>query len=182
MDKFIYPVPANSRISQFFNERPSFYRDYGFKGHPGVDFAVPVGTLIISTFYGEVCEMGWSQKGWGIYLKIKHDGVISLYAHLSRIKVFRGCHITKGQLIAYSGNTGLSSGPHLHFGIQDLKKINNGYKGYIDPMPYLKKIRKSPTGKLEKIQAEVNQIEKDGYTKKSMFIHTKYIERIIKGG
>ena len=182
MNEFIYPVPANSRISQFFDERPGFYETYGFKGHPGVDFVVPIGTPIVSAFWGEVVELGWSNKGWGIYIKIKHDNLITLYAHLDRIKVIRGCYITKGQLIGYSGNTGLSSGPHLHFGIQDPKKLKNGYQGYINPMPYLKGTENNFSGKLKKIQAEINQIKKDGYTKKSMFIHTKYIEKILKGG
>lgn len=182
MNKFIYPVPANSRISQFFSERPAFYQTYGFKGHPGVDFAVPINTPIVSAFWGEVYKIGWSSKGWGLYVKIKHDNIISLYAHLNGIKVIEGCCIKQGQEIGKTGNTGLSSGPHLHFGIQDPKYSNNGYKGYIDPMPYLKKTNTNSTGKLKRIQQEINQIKKDGYTKKSMYIHIQYIEKILKGG
>ena len=182
MDKFIYPVPANSRVSQVFNERPGFYKPLGFRGHPGIDFAVLVNTKVVSAFWGEICEIGWNRGGWGIYIKVKHDNVISIYAHLNRIKVARGCYVAKGQLLGYSGNTGLSFGPHLHFGIQDQKKMNNGYKGYINPMPFLQKTKNHFTGVDKKIQAEINQIKKDGYTKQSMFTHLKYIEKILKGG
>ncbi len=181
MDNFKHPIPANFRVSQVFGDREYFYQKLGFKAHPGIDFAVPLNTKVVSASWGEVCEIGWSKKGWGIYIKVKHEKVVSLYAHLNTIKVVRGCYVTQGQLLGYSGNTGNSSGPHLHFGIYDSKKQDNGYKGYIDPLPFLKKINNNFSGAVQKIQAEINQIKKDGYTKKSMFIHIKYIEKILKG-
>lgn len=180
MDNFKYPAPANFRISQLFGERPAFYKPLGFKAHPGIDFAVPENMPITSCSWGEVCEIGWSETGWGVYIKIKHENVISLYAHLNTIKVVRGCYVTQGQLLGYSGNTGNSSGPHLHFGIYDSKKQDNGYKGYINPMPFFKKTDDHLVNANKKVQAEIDQIKKDGYTKDSMFIHIKYIEKIIK--
>lgn len=182
MNEFIYPVPANSRISQFFGERPEFYQKHGFNGHPGVDFAVPINTPVASVFWGEVIELGWSNKGWGIYIKVKHDDLVAIYAHLNRVKAVKGCYITRGQLLGYSGNTGLSTGSHLHFGIKDTKYPNNGYQGYKNPMPYFKKTKEHFPDVRKKVQAEINQIKKDGYTKKSMYIHVNYIEKILKGG
>ncbi len=179
MSKFIYPVPVNSQISQFFSERPAFYRKLGFKGHPGLDFAVSEGDFVFSTSWGEVIELGISNKGYGVFIKILHGNIISLYAHLLSINVVRGCYITQGQKIARSGNSGYSSGPHLHFAFLDPKKLNNGYKGYIDPLPLLEKQGGDFTNKEKKIQAEINQIKKDGYTKASMYIHTKYIDKIL---
>lgn len=179
-DNFSYPVPPNSKVSQFFDARPLFYKPLGFKGHPGVDFALPVGTPIKSVFWGEIFDIGFDKGGWGLYVKIIHSDFIALYAHLSQIDVLHDRCITKGQTIAYSGNTGLSSGPHLHFGLLDSNKMNNGYKGYINPLSFLKYKEKDPTGKLKRIQAEINQIQKDSWGRKSLYIHTKYIEQILK--
>ena len=179
MLNFASPVPTNSKISQYFNERPAFYKPLGFKGHPGIDYAIRVGTPIVSVLWGEIIEIGWSNKGWGAYIKIKYDNYIAIYAHLSVINVVRGCYVTKGQKIGRSGNTGLSSGPHLHFGIQDPKKINNGNKGYIDPLLFLQESDNSYKKKLDKIKNEIEQIKEDAWTKKSMYIHCTYIDKIL---
>lgn len=180
MENWIYPVPKNSRISQLFGKRPEFYKPLGYKAHPGVDFAVKVGTDVCSSWWGEVFKVGFDEKGCGLYIIVKSDDFLVIYAHLGAINVIRGCYITKGQKIAKSGNTGNSSGPHVHYGIRDLSKTKNGYQGYIDPMPFLK--IKAPNCKnvLKKIQAEIQQIKKDGYTHDSSFIHTQYMEKIIK--
>jgi len=179
MQDFAWPVPENTRISQRFGERPEFYNPLGFKAHPGIDFAIPEGTPIRAASWGVVVKVGHSKKGWGIYVKIKHDFYITLYAHLQCALTCQGCYITKGQLIGYSGNTGLSSGPHLHFGVRIPDSADNAYKGYIDPNQIINTSQSFNTEILDKIRREILQIKKDKYSKDSLYIHVKYIEKIL---
>jgi hypothetical protein len=83
--------------------------------HEGMDFAAPVGTDVYVTGNGKVIETGWV-KGYGNTIKISHGfGYATLYAHLSEIKVKTGQSVMRGDVIALVGNTGKSSGPHLHY-------------------------------------------------------------------
>jgi murein DD-endopeptidase MepM/ murein hydrolase activator NlpD len=100
-------------------------RSYG--AHEGTDFGVPEGTTVKAAFDGSVIEAGWVDNGYGYRVKIQHpDGNISNYAHLSSInqeikdslKAGQAFAVKKGQPIGLSGNTGNSTGPHLHFDIQ----------------------------------------------------------------
>jgi len=180
MENWAYPVPVKSKISQTFGKRPEFYKPLGYKAHPGVDFAVVIGTIVKSVWWGEVFKVGYDEKGYGLYIIVKYGNYLVIYAHLSAITVIRGCYVTKGQAIAKTGNTGNSSGPHIHFGIRDMCLSDNGYQGYIDPMPFLKKNNLDCTDILKKIQAEINQMKKDRFNPSSCFIHAKYIEKIIR--
>ena len=86
--------------------------------HKGIDIAAPVGTPIVAASDGEVISAGWNSGGYGNLVKLKHfDGSITLYAHNSKIFVRRGQRVVQGQQIAAMGNTGFSTGPHLHFEI-----------------------------------------------------------------
>ena len=94
--------------------------------HNGQDFRVPSGTEVYATGDGIVEEAGFSTGGFGNYIVIDHDyGFQSLYGHLSRIKVTKGMNIKRGDLIGISGDTGLSSGPHLHYQIEQRGKAVN---------------------------------------------------------
>ncbi|MEV0121368.1 M23 family metallopeptidase [Streptomyces sp. NPDC050703] len=106
--------------------------------HSGQDFAVPVGTNVGAAHAGTVVKAGPNGGGdgpaYGNAVVIKHDnGTYSQYAHLSRIDVRVGQNVTTGQHIALSGNTGNSSGPHLHF---EIRKTPN-YGSAIDPVAFL---------------------------------------------
>lgn len=96
------------------------------KFHTGLDFRAPVGTPIYATADGTVKHAGRGGNGYGIYLDIDHGfGYESKYAHLSKIAVDVGTRVKRGDIIAYSGNTGLSKGPHLHYEIKkDGEKID----------------------------------------------------------
>lgn len=97
--------------------------------HNGVDIAVPVGTEIKSPLAGKVVNVYENEAG-GKQLIIDHDnGMRTGYAHLSGYKVARGQRIKEGQVVALSGNTGKSTGPHLH-----LTLTVNGNK--VDPQSY----------------------------------------------
>lgn len=87
------------------------------RGHTGIDFRADIGTAVVAAASGRVIEVsrGWS-GGYGLEIVIDHGaGRISRYAHLSGFAVSSGQVVGQGQLIGYSGNTGWSTGPHLHF-------------------------------------------------------------------
>jgi murein DD-endopeptidase MepM/ murein hydrolase activator NlpD len=87
--------------------------------HKGIDFAVPVGTPVMASGNGTVLVAGRS-NGYGNYMKIDMgNGMGFAYGHLSRFApgIHPGSHVRQGEVVAYSGNTGLSTGPHLHYEI-----------------------------------------------------------------
>jgi murein DD-endopeptidase MepM/ murein hydrolase activator NlpD len=176
---FIRPVPLGLKITQLFGERPEVYAPMGFLGHSGIDWGCRVGTDVYCSNWGWVLEIGNNPKGYGKYIKIQHKKLITLYAHLSYVGVEANCYITRGQCIAKSGNTGFSTGPHLHFEVIDPTKYDNGYKGRLDPMLYLANTEAGLRDQLTKIHAEIAQIQKDGYKADSLFVHVKYIEKIL---
>jgi murein DD-endopeptidase MepM/ murein hydrolase activator NlpD len=99
--------------------------------HTGIDLAGPYGSPIVAVTAGEVIEAG-RESGYGNMVKIRHaDGVVTYYAHMSKILVFSG-HVTAGQQVGEEGNTGHSTGPHLHFEV----RINDQP---INPIPWLAK-------------------------------------------
>jgi murein DD-endopeptidase MepM/ murein hydrolase activator NlpD len=108
--------------------------------HSGQDFAVPVGTDVSAVHGGTVVKAGGNGAGdgaaYGNAIVIKHsDGTYSQYAHLSRIDVKVGDTVSTGSHIAKSGNTGNSSGPHLHFEI----RTTADYGSAVNPVSFLKK-------------------------------------------
>jgi murein DD-endopeptidase MepM/ murein hydrolase activator NlpD len=91
--------------------------------HNGQDFEVPYGTEVYATGDGRIIEAGWDSGGFGNCIVIDHDyGFQTVYGHLSEIKVVKGQGVKRGDLIGISGNTGLSSGPHLHYQVEKLGK------------------------------------------------------------
>ncbi|MBQ7616085.1 MAG: M23 family metallopeptidase [Butyrivibrio sp.] len=85
--------------------------------HKGVDWATPVGTSVVASSSGVVTRAGWG-SGYGYCVYIRHaDGRETRYGHLSKVLVRTGQSVNQGQRIALSGNTGVSTGPHLHFEI-----------------------------------------------------------------
>lgn len=118
------PVADEFKISSPFGERV-----LGGKTlfHKGIDFAVPVGTKVYAVADGRAVRAGWENEadrklGYGLRLmqSMVWGGVsfFCWYGHLSDLKVSEGDKIYSGQLIGLSGNTGHSTGPHLHFGIR----------------------------------------------------------------
>ena len=84
--------------------------------HNGVDFAMPLNTPIMASADGEIVEVTESDTGYGNRVVVKHDEIYSsIYAQLSKSIVEEGQQVKKGEIIAYSGNSGSSTGPHLHY-------------------------------------------------------------------
>ncbi|MFE4670419.1 M23 family metallopeptidase [Streptomyces sp. NPDC056716] len=107
--------------------------------HSGQDFAVPTGTQVYAAHGGTVVKAGGNGAGdgpaYGNAIVIKHgSGTYSQYAHLSQVNVKVGQIVKTGQKIALSGNTGNSSGPHLHFEIRQ----SANYGSAIDPVSFLR--------------------------------------------
>ncbi|MFE9255844.1 M23 family metallopeptidase [Streptomyces sp. NPDC006879] len=107
--------------------------------HSGQDFAVPTGTPVKAVGAGKVVKAGGNGAGdgpaYGNAIVIKHaNGKYSQYAHLSKIKVRVGQKVATNQLIGLSGNTGNSSGPHLHFEI----RTTPNYGSAINPVSFLR--------------------------------------------
>jgi len=131
------------RISQPFGVNEDWYKKFSYngvplKGHTGIDFAVPSGTLVEAVSYGNVIEIGFEPTGYGRYVKLEHEWGESLYAHISEIQVGYRQSVVQGQPIALSGNTGNSTGPHLHFAVRfNPYRRDDGWGGFSDPLPSL---------------------------------------------
>jgi len=108
------PVPGPVDITSDYGLRPNPF-GRGLEFHNGVDFSVQIGTPVHATADGIVQSAGW-KPGYGDCVIIDHPfGYRSLFGHLSKILVRPGEHVSRGQVIALSGNTGRSTGPHLHY-------------------------------------------------------------------
>ena len=99
--------------------------------HNGIDMACAAGTPIYATRAGTVTTASYQASGAGNYVSINHlDGFSSIYMHMTHYVVSKGQTVSQGQLIGYVGNTGISTGDHLHFGIS--------YAGtYVNPLAYI---------------------------------------------
>ncbi len=102
-----------------------------YRMHNGIDMAGTQGTPIYATRAGKVTRASYQAGGAGNYVSINHlDGFASIYMHMTHYVVSPGQSVSAGQLIGYLGNTGISTGPHLHFGIS--------YAGtYVNPLAYI---------------------------------------------
>lgn len=109
--------PTTGEVTSRFGSRNS-PGGIGSNFHPGIDIANQIGTPIVATADGTVVESGWS-SGYGKTVEIDHGNQITtLYGHNSQVVVKTGDNVKKGQLIAYVGNTGYSTGPHLHYEVR----------------------------------------------------------------
>jgi murein DD-endopeptidase MepM/ murein hydrolase activator NlpD len=110
------------------------------KFHSGMDFSAPIGTPIYSTGNGIVTAANDGERGYGNRVEINHGyGYSTLYAHMSRFAVKQGQKVQRGDLIGYVGNTGASTGPHLHYEvIKNNEKVNpvNYFYNDLSPAEY----------------------------------------------
>ena len=153
--------PVAAEISQRFGDNPTrnlpasswliqTFGNYQPDGHTGEDYACPVGTPVRAVTSGTVLHIGWmggtyDQNPWwiqpsfaGYHAVIDHGSFIGIYGHCSdgSAKVSKGDRVAEGQVFILSGNTGGSTGPHLHFEIlPDGYVLNSTFYGRIDPEP-----------------------------------------------
>lgn len=109
------PLLFNARVSSHYNPRRLHPVTRRVRPHNGVDFGIPTGTPIIAPSDGVVEHIAYQAKGAGRYIKIRHGHITTVYMHLSKTLVRVGQSVKKGERIALSGNTGASTGPHLHY-------------------------------------------------------------------
>ena len=121
--------PVEGVITSYCGERknPILHKQ---ENHNGLDIAVPEGTDVIAVKSGTVTEVRTSATYGKVLEYETKDGYTVMYAHLSKVLVKQGEEIKQGQVVAKSGNTGLSTGPHLHYSL---------WKGetLLDPMEFL---------------------------------------------
>ncbi|MCR5355951.1 MAG: M23 family metallopeptidase [Lachnospiraceae bacterium] len=125
---YLKPI-SGGRMSSGFGKRKAPKRGASTY-HKGIDWATPVGTAVYASSGGTVVRAGWG-SGYGNVVMIQHpDGKETRYGHLSKVLVKVGQQVGQGQKIALSGNTGVSTGPHIHFEI-----LVNGVQ--VNPLKYL---------------------------------------------
>jgi murein DD-endopeptidase MepM/ murein hydrolase activator NlpD len=127
-------APTKGRITSKYGERTHpITKAKSF--HNGVDVAAPIGTDVISPANGVVTST-YNHLTGGLTMIIAHDnGLESRMAHLSEFVAKTGDRVREGQLVAKVGNTGRSTGPHLHYGMRDHRRQ------YVDPMEHIREWR-----------------------------------------
>ncbi len=129
---FAWPLDGDYTITSPFGTRVDPISGI-VKTHGGTDIAAPTGTPLLAAADGVVVTASYQDKGYGYYVKIKHDDTYStLYGHCSVLHVTVGQTVKQGQLIAEVGSTGYSTGPHVHYEV-----IQNGVR--VDAMWFYKK-------------------------------------------
>ena len=126
---FTWPAPGTSRITSPFGNRLHPILKVN-KLHTGIDIGCGSNTTIVAANSGTVIKAAWNNS-YGNMIMVDHGGgIVTLYAHLNSFLVSNGDVVAKGQAIAKSGSTGMSTGPHLHFEV----RVNGNY---VDPTQYV---------------------------------------------
>lgn len=141
-EKMLASIPAIQPISiKDFNRISDYYgmRNDPFNKRPtmhyGMDFTGPLGSEIYATGDGEIIEAGYNLHGYGNRVIINHGfGYVTIYAHLRNIKVSPGDKVKRGDVIGTLGNTGRSTGPHLHYEIRLNNKPKNPINYYFNDL------------------------------------------------
>jgi murein DD-endopeptidase MepM/ murein hydrolase activator NlpD len=124
-----WPLDAIKITQKFGTTAFSQSGAYNGKGHNGVDFRASVGTPVKSALSGVVQATGNTDQysgcySYGKWILVRHNnGLSTLYAHLSHIAEVSGAQVSTGQVLGYSGNTGYSTGPHLHFTVYESNSV-----------------------------------------------------------
>lgn len=160
----IWPVSYDTK-SQDFGAHPTannpdpVFGNYQPDGHTGIDFAVPVGTVFVSCAAGTVLHVGWYSGSYadnpewiapnfaGWCYVVDHGQFLGIYAHGQEggNLVNQGDTVTEGQPLGHTGNTGGSTGPHLHFEtLPDGWVVNSKFYGRVDPHNYIDGVTISP--------------------------------------
>lgn len=146
------PLATTHITSKFSKARRHPVLQSIIRPHFGIDFRAKVGTPVYAAGNGKIISAGW-KGGYGKAIEIAHEGGLrTLYAHLSKIdpKIRSGMYVKQGRLIGRSGNTGLSSGPHLHFGLYKNSRP-------VDPLGSVKTTKSKLTGKQKQHFMQVAQ-------------------------
>ncbi len=137
------PLDGRWPVVQRWGDHADYYAQFRYngvplKGHIGLDFAAPIGTLIFAVDQGRVTELSYEAQGFGRYLKVEHSWGEAFYANLEDTLVESGQVVTRGEQLGYTGDSQSKGLPHLHFGLR-IKPFQrfDGWGGFTDPLPYL---------------------------------------------
>ncbi len=138
----ISPLEGDYPTTQGFGESltdmtlASLYKSFGLRGHDGLDYSVPENTPVRAVDDGRIIQSG--NGAYGITVTIQHSWGKTYYGHLNQNLVSVDQIVKKGDKIGLSGNTGISTGPHLHFGVKpENSNFFNGFFGKVDPVSFL---------------------------------------------
>lgn len=177
---------GNFPVSQKFGSNPSYYAQFGLKGHEGVDWATPTGTPVLAPFDGVILRNDYQPdyKNYGkvivIWSPVQKCAI--WFCHLSEEYVSNGQLVKNGTIIGKTGNTGNSTGPHLHVGFVETDaagnrlNTNNGYIGFVDilnpslvnwvignvPIPNADKIVNEANTLAQQLTSKVDEVLKFG--------------------
>jgi murein DD-endopeptidase MepM/ murein hydrolase activator NlpD len=131
------PLPGTPIVTQGFGQNPQIYSQFGYLGHNGHDFGVPVGTVIYAPHDGVASIKDDGSNNYGLYVVIEDAKRRSILAHLSEVLVQHGQTVYQGDPIAKSGQSGMCTAAHLHWTYKIMKNgivqnKDNGYDGAVD--------------------------------------------------
>ncbi len=152
-EEFVNPLKDHTvEITSYFGKRMHPIKKR-ILHHSGIDLKAKIGTQVLASMDGVVMFAGHA-SGYGNLVKLKHeDGYITYYGHLSKYNVKKGDKVVAGQLIAKTGNTGISSGPHLHFEIRHKNKP-------INPVCFLKEHKNIINKKRHYVKSDIESNKK----------------------
>jgi murein DD-endopeptidase MepM/ murein hydrolase activator NlpD len=144
-------IQVRPTITQQFGLNPAMYAKFSMQGHNGVDYRAPMGTPIYAPMDGVVKVINSVGSGYGLHIRIRNDfkDLECVLGHLSNVLVTDGQRVNIGQKIAESGNSGFSTGPHLHEGYRKIipntgdvwtwkvADYDNGFFGYFDHLEFV---------------------------------------------
>ena len=191
----INPAPNYQRVSSQYGWRSDPNNPKEKHHHGGIDYAMPVGSPVLAAADGivdQVTTQPNSNRSFGHYVVIKHDGFFTYYAHLSKSIVKVGQEVRQGQLIAYSGGkkgawgAGSSTGPHLHFEV----RLSKGSKQSVDPKSIFGKIKSKVSsifgGKKDKDEIDEESLSQfvlgGGASQDTKFAGGQLLAAIQRGG
>jgi hypothetical protein len=156
-------------ITQVFGVNRDDYIQFGLAGHNGIDIGAWTGTRIRAAEDGTVIEVSSDPLGYGFTVYLLGDsGRGWRHGHFSRLDVIQSQRVTRGDVLGLSGNSGNSSGPHLHLGMRPANPNNaNGYGGYVDPMPVLNELQEEDVTDTERqeMQARIDDLDGQNTTR-----------------
>ena len=139
-------IQVRPTITQEFGLNPNVYKQFNLRGHNGIDFRCISGTPIFAPMDGVVKTADTGNSGYGLHIRIRNAAkcIEIVLGHLSNHSLMPGQRVSMGDKIGESGNSGFSTGSHLHMGVRflnpsnkdvwawDVKDVDNGYAGYVD--------------------------------------------------
>jgi murein DD-endopeptidase MepM/ murein hydrolase activator NlpD len=172
------PLKINFTLTQDFNDKRFryLYTPIGLMGHNGLDYGTPVGTPVYAPISGTALETDFfDANGYGHYIKIQNSKEGVVLAHFrERSPIKPNTKVKQGDLIGYTGNTGFSTGPHLHFGYwREPRKRDNGFNGFIDPTYWFNIDTEGGKTKLDELSKQFDELKIDHK------IALDYIEKLL---